>query len=65
MGLVRFPTFRIGDHLLVDKISKTLRRRHLQRRDVVVFHPPKVQLVVSSRLRRALFLFHAAHHILL
>ena len=36
-SLSMFPTFDIGDQLLVDKISKTV--RPYQKRDVVVFNP--------------------------
>ena len=36
-SLSMYPTFDIGDQLLVDKISKV--GRHYQRRDVVVFNP--------------------------
>jgi signal peptidase I len=36
-SLSMFPTFDIGDQLLVDKVSKVV--RHYQRRDVVVFNP--------------------------
>eukprot|EP01038_Epipyxis_sp_PR26KG_P006820 gene6820-9338_t len=38
-SLSMFPTFDIGDQLLVDKISKNF--KPLQRRDVVVFNPPE------------------------
>lgn len=36
-SLSMYPTFDIGDQLLVDKVSKL--GRHFQRRDVVVFNP--------------------------
>lgn len=38
-SLSMFPTFDIGDQLLVDKVSKIA--RDYQRRDVVVFDPPE------------------------
>ena len=34
-----FPTFDIGDQLLVDKVVSKVARNGYQRRDVVVFNP--------------------------
>jgi len=41
-----FPTFEVGDQLLVEKVSKV--NRHYQRRDVVVFNPPKAYVDLTG-----------------
>lgn len=49
-SLSMFPTFDIGDQLLVDKVFTKVSRNY-QRRDVVVFNPPDayVELTGTSR----------------
>lgn len=45
-SLSMFPTFDIGDQLLVDKVSKVV--RPFQRRDVVVFNPPEAYIDLTG-----------------
>jgi signal peptidase I len=45
-SLSMFPTFDIGDQLLVNKISKVT--RHYQRRDVVVFNPSQKYIEMTG-----------------
>lgn len=45
-SLSMFPTFEVGDQLLVDKIGKTV--RPYQKRDVVVFNPPEAYTIMTG-----------------
>lgn len=45
-SLSMFPTFDIGDQLLVDKVSKVV--RPYQKRDVVVFNPPQTYIDLTG-----------------
>jgi len=45
-SLSMFPTFEVGDQLLVEKVSKV--NRPYQRRDVVVFHPPEAYVELTG-----------------
>lgn len=45
-SLSMFPTFDIGDQLLVEKVSKY--NRHYQRHDVVVFNPPEAYIELTG-----------------
>ena len=45
-SLSMYPTFDIGDQLLVDKVS--VFRRPYQRRDVVVFNPPEAYVELTG-----------------
>jgi signal peptidase I len=45
-SLSMFPTFEVGDQLLVEKVSKV--NRHYQRRDVVVFNPPEAYVELTG-----------------
>lgn len=46
-SLSMFPTFDVGDQLLVDKVSNKLKRPY-QRRDVVVFHPSETYVELTG-----------------
>lgn len=46
-SLSMFPTFDIGDQLIVDKISNKF-NRPFQRRDVVVFNPPETYIDLTG-----------------
>ena len=46
-SLSMFPTFDIGDQLLVDKVSNKLKRPY-QRKDVVVFHPSETYVELTG-----------------
>jgi len=45
-SLSMFPTFDIGDQLLVDKVSRVVRT--YQRQDVVVFNPPEAYVELTG-----------------
>jgi signal peptidase I len=46
-SLSMFPTFEVGDQLLVDKVSKRMSRPY-QRRDVVVFNPSESYIELTG-----------------
>jgi signal peptidase I len=52
-SLSMFPTFEIGDQLLVDKVTQRL-GRHVERGDVVVFYPPPALIEASRMTAQAL-----------
>jgi signal peptidase I len=43
-----FPTFDVGDQLLVDKLVSKAARGGYQRRDVVVFHPSDTYTLMTG-----------------
>ncbi|RYH13411.1 signal peptidase I [archaeon] len=45
-SLSMFPTFDVGDQLLVDKVSHVV--RPYQKRDVVVFNPPQMYIDLTG-----------------
>jgi signal peptidase I len=52
-SLSMYPTFDVGDQLLVDKVTLKL-GRHIQRGDVVVFYPPPALIEASKETAKAL-----------